>query len=340
MREAGDRTTWTDPDEAYEAAVHAAVDAAFDDERGARRPRGLLDARSSAAGCSNALAAKLLSLTVPGVPDVYQGSELGDLSLVDPDNRRPVDFDAPRLRSLAAGDRPDASGSHRARAAAAPRPAGAVHDVHPLLADGPAAEHVLAFDRGGAVTVVTRLPLGLAAGRLGRDQARPARRRGRAGWPTCSAATPPAACWSSRGSATLPRSAGGRSTCGRRRAARLRLSVGDATVAMVRGEDDWWTPAAPLPSREETDYGYLIDDADTPRPDPRSRRQPAGVHRRSRTHDPTRFAWTDDALDRPPARRVGDLRAARRHLHARGHLRRRARPASTTCAASGSTSSS
>src|SRR3954452_46098 len=65
---------------------------------------------------------------------------------------------------------------------------------------------------------------------------------------------------------------------------------------MVRGDDDWWTPADEVElSREETDYGYLIDDSDTPRPDPRSRRQPAGVHRRSRTHDAGRFAWTDDA---------------------------------------------
>ena len=44
-------------------------------------------------GWSNALAAKLVSITMPGVPDVYQGSELWEQSLVDPDNRRPVDFD-------------------------------------------------------------------------------------------------------------------------------------------------------------------------------------------------------------------------------------------------------
>jgi maltooligosyltrehalose trehalohydrolase len=77
---------------------------------------------------------------------------------------------------------------------------------------------------------------------------------------------------------------------------RLRLSVGDDIVDMVRGTDDWWTPAGDLTtSREELDYGYLIDDADTPRPDPRSRRQPAGVHQRSRTHDPTRFGWSDES---------------------------------------------
>ena len=101
MREAGDHTTWTDPDEEYERAVHAAVDAAYDDER-VRGVLDELDAAWSAAGRSNALAAKLLSLTLPGVPDVYQGSELGDLSLVDPDNRRPVDFEA-AAASLADG---------------------------------------------------------------------------------------------------------------------------------------------------------------------------------------------------------------------------------------------
>ncbi|WP_298514609.1 malto-oligosyltrehalose trehalohydrolase, partial [uncultured Nocardioides sp.] len=79
------------------------------------------------------------------------------------------------------------------------------------------------------------------------------------------------------------------------RPSRILLSVGGATVPMVRGTDDWWTPdGLDLTTQgEEIDYGYLIDDADTPRPDPRSRRQPAGVHQRSRTHDPTRFSWTD-----------------------------------------------
>jgi maltooligosyltrehalose trehalohydrolase len=61
---------------------------------------------------------------------------------------------------------------------------------------------------------------------------------------------------------------------------------------MTAGDDGWWTPAEPVPEGE-VDYGYLIDDADTPRPDPRSRRQPAGVHERSRTFDPHAFSWTD-----------------------------------------------
>lgn len=79
-------------------------------------------------------------------------------------------------------------------------------------------------------------------------------------------------------------------------ATRLRLSVAEEIVEMRRGDDDWWTPAGAVPDpRSEVDYGYLIDDSDEPRPDPRSRRQPAGVHQRSRTHDPATFAWTDDS---------------------------------------------
>src|SRR4051812_33811359 len=78
---------------------------------------------------------------------------------------------------------------------------------------------------------------------------------------------------------------------------RLRLSVGDGTVEMKRTEGDWWVPdeAVPDPAEGDVDYGYLIDDSDTPRPDPRSRRQPAGVHQRSRTFDTSAFSWTDDA---------------------------------------------
>ena len=61
--------------------------------RGSRRWSRTWWPRTAGPGWSNALAAKLLALTMPGVPDVYQGSELWEQSLVDPDNRRPVDFD-------------------------------------------------------------------------------------------------------------------------------------------------------------------------------------------------------------------------------------------------------
>src|SRR5690349_7733174 len=72
----------------------------------------------------------------------------------------------------------------------------------------------------------------------------------------------------------------------------VRLSVGEDVLPMDRADDGWWTPAGPVPDGE-VDYGYLLDDEEAPRPDPRSRRQPHGVHEGSRTFDPTAFAWTD-----------------------------------------------
>ncbi len=167
MREAGDHTQWTSPDEDYEAAVHACVDAAFDSPE----VKDVLDRLLEAVvepGWTNALSAKLLALTLPGVPDVYQGSELWEQSLVDPDNRRAVDFDlrAQLLRDLATGRGPD----HAARGKLATTSA-ALHlrrdqaelftTYEPVTARGDAAEHLVAFDRGGAITVATRLPLTL-----------------------------------------------------------------------------------------------------------------------------------------------------------------------------------
>jgi (1->4)-alpha-D-glucan 1-alpha-D-glucosylmutase len=174
MREAGDRTAWTDQDAAYEHAVHRAVDAALDSEP-VRRVLAELLGHVVKPGWSNALAAKLVSLTMPGVPDVYQGSELWEQSLVDPDNRRPVDFDlrADLLGAVSDGATPSLRGdeedpgvvkllvTHRALLLRRERPE-LFTTYRGVQATGPAADHVLAFDRGGAVTVATRLPVGLA----------------------------------------------------------------------------------------------------------------------------------------------------------------------------------
>ncbi|GAB6987076.1 malto-oligosyltrehalose synthase [Nocardioides pyridinolyticus] len=164
MREAGDRTTWTEPDEAYEAAVHAAVDAVFSSDEVHRVLTGLA-ARIDEPARANSLAAKLLAITMPGVPDVYQGSELWETSLVDPDNRRPVDFDH-RAAVLAGEDSDDAVDKLHVTCSALTlrrtRP-DLFTSYAPVLATGPAAGHVVAFDRGGVITVATRLPVGLAA---------------------------------------------------------------------------------------------------------------------------------------------------------------------------------
>lgn len=91
MREAKSHTTWTAPDAAYEEAVIALADSALADERVAAALDSFVELtyESLRAGV---LGSKLIQLTMPGVPDVYQGTELIDLSLVDPDNRRPVDY--------------------------------------------------------------------------------------------------------------------------------------------------------------------------------------------------------------------------------------------------------
>ncbi|WP_248704642.1 malto-oligosyltrehalose synthase [Curtobacterium sp. MWU13-2055] len=174
-REAGDSTTWTEPDSAFEERMHALVDAAFD-EPAVVAVLDALDERIDAAGWSNGLAQKLVQLTAPGVPDVYQGSEFWDRSLVDPDNRRAVDY-AERRHVLAEIDGPDDDGPEdlpaigidgAAKLLVTARALRLRRD-HPELftrylaleATGSAADHVVAFDRGGAVTIATRLPIGL-----------------------------------------------------------------------------------------------------------------------------------------------------------------------------------
>ena len=90
-REAGTSTTWTDPTRSSRRSAARARRRRVrrpGDGRGDRRVRR----RIAPFGWSNSLSQKLLQLTMPGVPDVYQGTELWDFSLVDPDNRRPVDY--------------------------------------------------------------------------------------------------------------------------------------------------------------------------------------------------------------------------------------------------------
>jgi (1->4)-alpha-D-glucan 1-alpha-D-glucosylmutase len=170
MREAGLSTTWAAPNADFEDAVHAVVDRAYDDP-GIRGPLEDLLTRITPPGWSNSLSQKLIQLTMPGVPDVYQGTEVWDYSLVDPDNRRRVDFDAlsARLSAIdAANIAPpiDASAdaklwiTSRALRLRRDRPE-LFEDYEPMDAEGAAARHAVVFDRGGAITIATRLPVGL-----------------------------------------------------------------------------------------------------------------------------------------------------------------------------------
>ena len=94
IREAKLRTRWDEPDEAHESAVAAFVAALLDPATSAdfHRTFGPLQKKVSHFGLLNSLSQTLLKLVAPGVPDTYQGTELWDFSLVDPDNRRPVDY--------------------------------------------------------------------------------------------------------------------------------------------------------------------------------------------------------------------------------------------------------
>ena len=174
-REAGTSTEWADPDDKFETRMHRLVDDLFDDAEVAADVEQIV-ALLAPAGRSNGLAAKLLQLTGPGVPDVYQGSELWERPLVDPDNRRPVDFDERRrlLAELDAGFRPPVEGVGAESGAAKlllvsralrlrrDRPELFARYV-PLPSVGGATDHLVAVDRGGAIALATRLPLGLAA---------------------------------------------------------------------------------------------------------------------------------------------------------------------------------
>jgi malto-oligosyltrehalose synthase len=176
IREARRRTSWANPDQEYEAAVLGLAARALDDPDLAADIAAFV-AEIASDGAVNSLGAKLVQLTMPGVPDIYQGCELTARSLVDPDNRREVDF--ARHRSLLAdldtrhGTCPrtdldsglDAAKllvTSRALRLRRARPAWFAGGYTPLSADGPATGHAVAFQRAGtAITVVTRLPVGL-----------------------------------------------------------------------------------------------------------------------------------------------------------------------------------
>ena len=174
VREAARRSSWQHRDTTFEKTLTDWLDAVLDGP--VADEVTVLVTRLRPHAESDALAQKLLALTIPGVPDVYQGTELFDDSLADPDNRRPVDF-AARRAELTVPRHPKMRIVHAALRLRRERPRTFLGGGYrPMLADGPAADHVVAFRRGEDVLVaVTRWTV----------------RLGETGWGNTTLALPP-----------------------------------------------------------------------------------------------------------------------------------------------------
>ncbi len=171
IRESGQHTIWQAPDPGYEMAVQNFVIGLLGSPAFIKELEHFI-ARIHQAGCVNSLSQTLIKLTAPGIPDIYQGCELWNFSLVDPDNRRPVDFKLrhkmlARIKTLSASDvwcqEPLAKlwliwkvlnfrASH-------PKLFSENNGYEPLSVQGTKKEHAVAFLRGShVITIVPRLP--------------------------------------------------------------------------------------------------------------------------------------------------------------------------------------
>ena len=191
-RESQVHTTWINQDESYEAALSRFVRQSL--APGSAFLEDIVTLRDQVAhvGAFNALSQQLLKLTAPGVPDLYQGTELWDQSLVDPDNRRPVDYTAreAHLRNLQSSQPSPELAAELLSAKEDGRiklfltaQVLASRNAHkalytegaylPLEADGTAADHLVAFARRlGDEEVIVAAPR-LVAGLVGRDMRDP-----------------------------------------------------------------------------------------------------------------------------------------------------------------------
>jgi (1->4)-alpha-D-glucan 1-alpha-D-glucosylmutase len=162
-REGKQETSWLNPHQAYEAGLRTFIDRILDRSVSAEflSSLGTLAQRVSLLGALNSLSQITLKATIPGVPDFYQGTEFWDLSLVDPDNRRPVDF-TERANALASAQTPDwenlaqnwstgrlklAWTRHLLKLRTELADVFAHGDYEPVQVSGPHRDHVIAFAR-------------------------------------------------------------------------------------------------------------------------------------------------------------------------------------------------
>ena len=174
LREAKLRSSWEAPDDAYEARCHDLATLLLTGDEGAafREDFAGFMADLAAPALANTLAQTALHLLLPGVPDIYQGCELMDYSLVDPDNRRPVDY-AMRRELLASDASEGETGKLRLTASLLDlrKRSAAVRegDYQPLPVTGERAEHVLAFVRHhGGETVLCAVAVRVGEALLGK----------------------------------------------------------------------------------------------------------------------------------------------------------------------------
>jgi (1->4)-alpha-D-glucan 1-alpha-D-glucosylmutase len=178
-REAKQQTGWTQPNKEFEEALKTFIERILESQGFVSELESFVG-RVLEAGRTNSLAQTLLKYTAPGVPDTYQGSELWDLSLVDPDNRRPVDYDLRRgmLSELQRGMDVDEmmqrmdSGMpklyvvYKALCLRREHPEwfGAEAAYTPIAVEGSKSDHLIAYLRGDSVAVFApRWPLRLGA---------------------------------------------------------------------------------------------------------------------------------------------------------------------------------
>ncbi|MFE7574121.1 malto-oligosyltrehalose synthase [Streptomyces sp. NPDC057521] len=161
VRESGLFTSWTEPDPVYERVASDFVAAGPAADTGP--VRSLVEEFAAPLAVhvrAQSLGAALVHLTMPGVPDLYQGTERAYLALVDPDNRRPFREPSP---DAPADEKAELTGVALRLRRERPAVFGESGTYAPLRASGPAAAHCVAFCRSGeVVTAVTRLSLRLA----------------------------------------------------------------------------------------------------------------------------------------------------------------------------------
>ena len=175
-REAKQQTTWTANNKPFEDALNAFIEAILKDATFTADLEAFID-RILKPGRINSLAQTLIKHTAPGIPDLYQGAELWDLSLVDPDNRRPVDYklrtrlleelhslSTPQILDRMDDGLPKMFVIHKALTLRREHPEyfGADAAYTPILAEGSKGENIVAYLRGNDVLTITpRHPLSL-----------------------------------------------------------------------------------------------------------------------------------------------------------------------------------